>query len=154
MSTHRKGTWPMCQRSQLIWHQAKVSKPSWSHKIDTWCETNAYIFFYRCHCQKNKAELILPQLGIKNYPGVIEHEKLFPTVAGRSLKCYSQTEFHLSENLRVKIVSLQFQAFKLTNGKFGKGRSLYLGPFCSRFTKPFYLWFYCRVIYGLMLFEM
>ncbi|CAB1331960.1 unnamed protein product, partial [Coregonus sp. 'balchen'] len=63
---------------------------------------------------------LAPGKGIKNYPGVIEHEKLFPTAAGRSLKCYSQTEFHLSENLRVKIVPLQFQAFKLTNGKFGK----------------------------------
>uniref|UniRef100_A0A8C8HGD6 Methylcrotonoyl-CoA carboxylase subunit alpha, mitochondrial n=1 Tax=Oncorhynchus tshawytscha TaxID=74940 RepID=A0A8C8HGD6_ONCTS len=72
--------------------------------------------------KKNKADLILPQLGIENYSGVIEHEKLFPTAAGRSLKCYSQTEFHLSENLRVKIVSLQFQAFKLTNGNFGEGR--------------------------------
>ncbi|XP_010895241.2 lysosome-associated membrane glycoprotein 1 [Esox lucius] len=55
----------------------------------------------------------------KNYPGVIDHEKLFPTDVGCSLKCKSQTEFHLSENLRVKIVSLQFQAFKLTNGSFG-----------------------------------
>ncbi|XP_055778813.1 lysosome-associated membrane glycoprotein 3-like isoform X1 [Salvelinus fontinalis] len=63
---------------------------------------------------------LAPGKGIKNYAGVIEHEKLFPTAAGRSLKCYSQTEFHLSENLRVKIVSLQFQAFKLTNGKFGE----------------------------------
>uniref|UniRef100_A0A4W5R8U5 Lysosome-associated membrane glycoprotein 2-like luminal domain-containing protein n=1 Tax=Hucho hucho TaxID=62062 RepID=A0A4W5R8U5_9TELE len=71
-------------------------------------------------CYKNKAEHILSPLGNKNYPGVIEHEKLFPTAVGRSLKCNSQTEFHLAENLRVKLGPLQFQAFKLTNGKFGE----------------------------------
>ncbi|CAB1324230.1 unnamed protein product [Coregonus sp. 'balchen'] len=63
---------------------------------------------------------LAPGKGNKNYPGVIEHEKLFPTAAGRSFKCNSQTKFHLAENLRVKLVPLQFQAFKLTNGKFGE----------------------------------
>ncbi|KAM9478758.1 lysosome-associated membrane glycoprotein 3-like isoform 2-T2 [Salvelinus alpinus] len=71
------------------------------------------------YVSKVKANLA-PSKGNKNYPGVIEHEKLFPTAADHSLKCNSQTEFHLAENLRVKLGPLQFQAFKLTNGKFGE----------------------------------
>ncbi|KAL1022472.1 hypothetical protein UPYG_G00028140 [Umbra pygmaea] len=62
---------------------------------------------------------LAPGKGNINYPGVIDHEKLFQTDAGCSLKCSSQTEFNLAENLHVKIGSLQFQAFKLTAETFG-----------------------------------
>ncbi|KAJ7992867.1 hypothetical protein DPEC_G00266510 [Dallia pectoralis] len=72
----------------------------------------------RSYLSKIRANLS-PGKGNKNYPGVMDHETMFPNDAGCSLKCKSQTELHLSENLRVKIMSLQFQSFNLINGSFG-----------------------------------
>ncbi|XP_062868956.1 lysosome-associated membrane glycoprotein 3 [Trichomycterus rosablanca] len=54
------------------------------------------------------------------YPGILNHDELFKTANGQSFKCKSSTKLILAENLRIKLVPLQVQAFNLPNGTFGK----------------------------------
>ncbi|XP_036443219.1 lysosome-associated membrane glycoprotein 3 [Colossoma macropomum] len=56
----------------------------------------------------------------KTYPGIMDHEKLFKTNTGKSFMCKSDTSLILADSLRLKLVSLQIQAFDLPNGAFGK----------------------------------
>ncbi|XP_030646975.1 lysosome-associated membrane glycoprotein 3 [Chanos chanos] len=56
----------------------------------------------------------------KYYPGVMDHEKLFKADKGLSFKCKSHTTFPMSQNLWLKFVPLQIQAFDFGSGKFGK----------------------------------
>ncbi|KAK7127192.1 hypothetical protein R3I94_018394 [Phoxinus phoxinus] len=56
----------------------------------------------------------------KTYIGIVDHEKLFKAKNGLSFQCKSETTLILSDNLRLKLVPLQIQAFDLAGGVFGK----------------------------------
>ncbi|KAI4898874.1 hypothetical protein NFI96_012679 [Prochilodus magdalenae] len=56
----------------------------------------------------------------KEYPGIMDHEKLFEASSGQSFKCKSDTYLILADSLRLKIIPLQIQAFDLPSGAFGK----------------------------------
>ncbi|XP_056123833.1 lysosome-associated membrane glycoprotein 3 [Rhinichthys klamathensis goyatoka] len=56
----------------------------------------------------------------KTYIGIVDHEKLFLAKNGLSFQCKSETTLILSNNLRLKLVPLQIQAFDLATGAFGK----------------------------------
>ncbi|XP_062412269.1 lysosome-associated membrane glycoprotein 2 isoform X2 [Sardina pilchardus] len=55
-----------------------------------------------------------------SYPETVNNEQLFKTTTGLSFKCKSQLVVKMSPNLRLKIMSAQFQPFDLSNGQFGK----------------------------------
>ncbi|KAM9461921.1 lysosome-associated membrane glycoprotein 3-like [Clarias gariepinus] len=55
----------------------------------------------------------------KSYPGILDHDKLFKTTKGKSFKCQSKTQLYLSEDLTIKLISLQVQAFDMPSGTFG-----------------------------------
>ncbi|XP_053368524.1 lysosome-associated membrane glycoprotein 3 isoform X1 [Clarias gariepinus] len=55
----------------------------------------------------------------KSYPGILDHDKLFKTTKGKSFKCQSKTQLYLSEDLTIKLMSLQVQAFDMPSGTFG-----------------------------------
>lgn len=59
----------------------------------------------------------------KTYAGLLDHEKLFRTKIGRSLKCKSENLLLMSSKLQVKLVPMQMQAFSLPRGQYGKGDS-------------------------------
>ncbi|XP_060796477.1 lysosome-associated membrane glycoprotein 3 isoform X2 [Neoarius graeffei] len=56
----------------------------------------------------------------KSYPGIMDHEKLFKTNKGQSFKCQSKTSLILADNLAIKLIPMQVQAFNLSKGSFGK----------------------------------
>lgn len=57
----------------------------------------------------------------KTYPGVVANEELFKAPFGRSFKCNSDNDFVMAKELKLKITSLQLQAFNFPkNGTFGK----------------------------------
>nr|XP_019959691.1 PREDICTED: lysosome-associated membrane glycoprotein 3 [Paralichthys olivaceus] len=56
----------------------------------------------------------------KTYSGLLDHDKLFQADNGRSFACKSESLLLMSSELKIKLVPLQFQAFTLTNGRFGK----------------------------------
>ncbi|KAM4629112.1 lysosome-associated membrane glycoprotein 2 [Polymixia lowei] len=55
----------------------------------------------------------------KMYPGVLANDKLFRAPYGRSFKCDSQSVFVMAEDLRIKLVPLQIQAFTVPEGQYG-----------------------------------
>ncbi|XP_029906295.1 lysosome-associated membrane glycoprotein 3 [Myripristis murdjan] len=56
----------------------------------------------------------------KVYPGVLDNNKLFKAADGRSFKCSSPSEFAMAKQLKIKLLTVQIQAFTLPKGKFGK----------------------------------
>ncbi len=62
--------------------------------------------------------LFLPD---KTYSGLVAHEKLFTAANGQSFKCKSENLLLMSSELQIKLVPLQFQAFTLPKGQYGKG---------------------------------
>lgn len=54
----------------------------------------------------------------------MDHEKLFKTNKGQSFKCQSKTSLILAENLEIKLIPMQVQAFDLSKGSFGKGANI------------------------------
>ncbi|KAG7327437.1 hypothetical protein KOW79_009043 [Hemibagrus wyckioides] len=56
----------------------------------------------------------------QSYPGVMDHEKLFKTNKGKSFKCQSRTTLKMADNLKIKLIPLQIQAFDLPMNTFGK----------------------------------
>ncbi|GAA6111437.1 lysosome-associated membrane glycoprotein 3 [Tachysurus ichikawai] len=56
----------------------------------------------------------------QSYPGILDHEKLFKTTKGKSFKCQSKTSLKMAENLKIKLIALQIQAFDLPMNNFGK----------------------------------
>ncbi|MCJ8737596.1 hypothetical protein PDJAM_G00025880 [Pangasius djambal] len=56
----------------------------------------------------------------KSYPGILDHEELFQSNKGQSFKCQSKTQLHMAENLIIKLIPLQIQAFDLPKDTFGK----------------------------------
>ncbi|XP_027014543.1 lysosome-associated membrane glycoprotein 3 [Tachysurus fulvidraco] len=56
----------------------------------------------------------------QSYPGILDHEKLFKTTKGKSFKCQSKTSLKMAENLTIKLIPLQIQAFDLPMNNFGK----------------------------------
>lgn len=60
----------------------------------------------------------------KSYPGIMDHEKLFETTKGQSFKCQSKTQLKMAENLTIKLIPLQIQAFDLPKNTFGKGANI------------------------------
>ncbi|KAK2869307.1 hypothetical protein Q7C36_001178 [Tachysurus vachellii] len=56
----------------------------------------------------------------KSYTGILDHEKLFKTTQGKSFKCQSKTSLKMAENLKIKLIPLQIQAFDLPMNNFGK----------------------------------
>ncbi|KAM8744876.1 lysosome-associated membrane glycoprotein 3 isoform 2-T2 [Acanthopagrus schlegelii] len=56
----------------------------------------------------------------KTYSGLVDHEKLFKTVDGRSFKCNSEKLLLMSSQLQIKLVPVQMQAFTLSRGQYGK----------------------------------
>ncbi|XP_069009629.1 lysosome-associated membrane glycoprotein 3 [Embiotoca jacksoni] len=57
----------------------------------------------------------------KNYSGSTVYEKLFSAADGQSFMCKSENLLLTSSELRIKLVSLQIQAFDVQEGKYGKG---------------------------------
>lgn len=51
----------------------------------------------------------------------MNHEKLFKTNKGKSFKCQSRTTLKMADNLEIKLIPLQIQAFDLPMNTFGKG---------------------------------
>uniref|UniRef100_A0A8C6P9R2 Lysosome-associated membrane glycoprotein 2-like luminal domain-containing protein n=1 Tax=Nothobranchius furzeri TaxID=105023 RepID=A0A8C6P9R2_NOTFU len=56
----------------------------------------------------------------KSYSGSVAHEKLFKTLDGHSFKCKSATLLLVSSKLKIKLDSLQMQAFGVPNGLYGE----------------------------------
>ncbi|XP_041647939.1 lysosome-associated membrane glycoprotein 3 [Cheilinus undulatus] len=56
----------------------------------------------------------------KTYAGVMANGELFTTATGQSYKCLSESLIQMSSQLKIKLVPLQVQAFKLDKGQFGK----------------------------------
>nr|XP_015216188.1 PREDICTED: lysosome-associated membrane glycoprotein 3 isoform X1 [Lepisosteus oculatus] len=56
----------------------------------------------------------------EEYTGKIVNVKLFKTADGHAYTCNSQYEVFLAENLSLRIVNTQMQAFNITNGRFGQ----------------------------------
>ncbi|XP_076010668.1 lysosome-associated membrane glycoprotein 3 [Genypterus blacodes] len=53
------------------------------------------------------------------YSGVLSHNKLFKATIGRSFSCYSESQFVMEDELRVKLVPLKVQAFIDHEGTYG-----------------------------------
>lgn len=51
----------------------------------------------------------------------MDHEQLFKTTNGQCFKCQSKTSLNLADNLMIKLIPLQIQAFDLLKDTFGKG---------------------------------
>lgn len=69
----------------------------------------------------------------KTYAGVLDHEKLFRTTIGKSLKCKSENLLLMSSQLQVKLVPMQMQAFSLPKGRYGKGDC---SAWCKELQQP------------------
>ncbi|KAF7654709.1 hypothetical protein LDENG_00065880 [Lucifuga dentata] len=56
----------------------------------------------------------------KTYSGVLTTDKLFEAANGQSFKCNSENVFVLSDELQVKLIPLQIQAFTVPKGQYGE----------------------------------
>ncbi|XP_062251467.1 lysosome-associated membrane glycoprotein 3 [Platichthys flesus] len=63
---------------------------------------------------------VCPKCANKTFSGIMDHDKLFKSENGRSFNCKSESLLLMSSELRIKLVPLQFQAFTLLNGRYGK----------------------------------
>lgn len=57
----------------------------------------------------------------KIYSGVLSEDKLFKAAYGQSFRCHAGSEFAMADELRVKLVPLQVQAFTVPVGGYGQG---------------------------------
>ena len=69
-------------------------------------------------CEMNPSVFHPPD---KTFSGVLDHDKLFKSKNGQSFSCKSESLLLMSSELNIKLVPLQFQAFTLPNGRYGKG---------------------------------
>ncbi|XP_060934736.1 lysosome-associated membrane glycoprotein 3 [Limanda limanda] len=63
---------------------------------------------------------VCPKCANKTFSGLLDHDKLFKSQNGRSFSCKSESLLLMSSELRIKLVPLQFQAFTLNKGGYGK----------------------------------
>ncbi|TRY59980.1 hypothetical protein DNTS_007841 [Danionella cerebrum] len=69
--------------------------------------------------------LLKPTLSCKNcqskqYAGIVNNHKLFQAKTGQSFMCKSETTLIMADNLKIKLLPMQIQAFDLVRGVFGK----------------------------------
>ncbi|CAL8306500.1 unnamed protein product [Lota lota] len=77
-------------------------------------------------------------LKCKTYPGELTNKRLFEAPYGQSYQCKSQSVFVMTEELQVKLVPLQIQAFKVPDG--GYGQEVMCPADLNRVIVPTILW--------------
>ncbi|XP_077463614.1 lysosome-associated membrane glycoprotein 3 [Stigmatopora argus] len=85
----------------------------------------------------------------KTYLGSVSHGKLFAASYGQSIRCKSANVFLASQEMSIKLVSLQMQAFNVPNGAFGEGEEC-LADYKKRMIRII-LW---AVAFGLVMIAM